>query len=440
MDTRPEHTPTSETLTGDPKERFIPIDRTAIFERLLSSGVWGAHEVDEARIVLSYIARVRQQDSCLSLDRLAHLYDPFNPDDETINSTEADAETRVMLLGDLVGELKKLFEGANYSSIDEKQLEKILAESSPEGVSVDVDLTDFDFTLLYSRGETTEKRERRSLETFFMKKEFEIDLYRRFVMAIKLKPDDIRLKEIMKKEDIGLQKAEKRLAKMRADLPKGATSDKIYIKMFKYIPRQDLEMLFPNTKIKLKYWDKVRLWITAGGTTVFGVVTTVLKVLTAAALSPFFLLMVFFGLGGVVFRQVMNLVNTRNKYMMQLAQNLYFHNLANNQSVLALLIDEAEEENIKEEMLLYTSLLKGSQTHGQLQRAKADIERFLAHYWNVKIDFDVDDALQRLREDGLVADQGGNLLKPLPLADAKALLTARWAASLDTGMAKAIAA
>lgn len=199
-------------------------------------------------------------------------------------------------------------------------------------------------------------------------------------------------------------------------------------------------MLFPNTKIKLKYWDKVRLWITAGGTTVFGVVTTVLKVLTAAALSPFFLLMVFFGLGGVVFRQVMNLVNTRNKYMMQLAQNLYFHNLANNQSVLALLIDEAEEENIKEEMLLYTSLLKGSQTHGQLQRAKADIERFLAHYWNVKIDFDVDDALQRLREDGLVADQGGNLLKPLPLADAKALLTARWAASLDTGMAKAIAA
>ncbi|MDX2263859.1 MAG: TMEM143 family protein [Hyphomicrobiales bacterium] len=439
MDTIVEHSPAAADMATETKERFIPVDRDEILEKLLDCGIWPDHETSRARTVLTMIARLRQQDSCLTMDRMSSLYDPFNPDDETVNTAAPDQERRAAQLAELIGELRKLFEGANYASINEKQLEKILAESSPAGVSVDVDLTDFDFTLLYSRGQTTETRERRDWDTFFLKKEFEVDLYRRFVMAIKLKPDDVRLKEIMQKEEIGLQKAEKRLARMRADLPKGATADKIYIKMFKYIPRQDLEMLFPNTKIKLKYWDKVRLWITAGGTTLFGVVTTVVKIVTAVALSPVFVFMAFFGLGGVIFRQFMNLMNTRTKYMMQLAQNLYFHNLANNQSVIALLIDEAEEENIKEEMLLYTSLLKGSQTHGQLTRAKADIERFLEHYWGVKIDFDVHDALDRLREDGLVTEHGGGLLKVMPLDDAIVYLKDRWAASLNGLPAKAAA-
>jgi hypothetical protein len=430
-----EHSPAAADMATEVKERFIPVDRDAIFETLLSSGVWAAHEIAEARTVLTYIGRLRQLDSSAKLDRLTTLYDHFNPDDETVNTEEKNAEERSAQLDALIAELKKLFQGANFSSISEKELETILAESSPEGVTVDVDLTDFDFTLLYARGETTEKRELRKLSTFFLKKEYEIEIYRRFVMAVKLKPGHVRLKEIMEKEELGLQKAEKRLAKMRADLPKGATDEKIYIKLFKYIPRQDLEMLFPNTKIKLGYWDKMRLMITAGGTTVFGIVTTALKILTAAALSPVFIIMAVFGLGGVIFRQIMNLINTRNKYMMQLAQNLYFHSLANNQSVLALLIDEGEEEHIKEEMLLYTSLLKGLQTPGQLARAKADIERFLHHYWGVKIDFDVYDALERLREDGLVTEIGGQMYKAMPLADAKEFLRGRWMNSLSEATA-----
>ncbi len=412
-------------------ERFIPVDRHEIHDKLLSSGIWAPHEQRDAQTVLSYIARLRQQDSLINLDELSTLYDDFNPDDETVNDPAREAEDKTEKLKLLTLRLRALFESANFTSINEQQLEKILKEASPSGVEVDVDLTEFDLTILYFRGDSKDIRSRRDWDTFFLEKTYVVDVFRRFVMAVKLKSAESRIAEIMEKEGISRKKAEKRLKKLRASLPKGVSSDKIYIKMFKYIPQQDLEMLFPNTKIKLRYWDKVRLWITAGGGTAAGVFTTATKVLATAALSPILLAMALFGLIGVIFRQVMNLINTRTKYMMQLAQNLYFHNLANNQSVLALLIDEAEEENIKEEILLYTALLKGSQTPGQLQRAKLDVEAFLKAHWNVIVDFDVHDAFRRLREDGLVSGDPDGIITVMPLAEAKNHLWERWVGLLN---------
>jgi hypothetical protein len=119
--------------------------------------------------------------------------------------------------------------------------------------------------------------------------------------------------------------------------------------------------------------------------------------------------------------------------MMQLAQNLYFHSLANNQSVLAYLIDEAEEENIKEEMLLYTSLLKGARAPGQLERAALDIEAFLLHHWGVKVDMDIRDAEQRLRDTGLVSTGPDGLLDVMPLPQARGHLMRLWSQSLERG-------
>ncbi len=431
-----QHETASEEITAmkparTSSERFIPIDRHDIHERLLNSGIWAPNEQRDAQTVLNYIARLRQQDSLINLDELTSLYDAFNPDDETINDPSKSGDDTGEKLEALTRRLRSLFESANFTSINEEQLEKILREASPSGVEVDVDLTEFDLTILYYRGDSKDIRSRRDWDTFFLEKTYVVDIFRRFVMAVKLKSVEKRIAEIMKKEGITRAKAEKKLKKLRASLPKGVSTDKIYIKMFKYIPQQDLEMLFPNTQIKLRYWDKVRLWITAGGGTAAGVFTTATKVLATAALSPILLAMALFGLIGVIFRQVMNLINTRNKYMMQLAQNLYFHNLANNQSVLALLIDEAEEENIKEEILLYTALLKGSQTPGQLQRAKLDVEAFLKAHWNVSVDFDVHDAYKRLSEDGLVSGDPDGVLSVMPLLEAKNYLWERWVGLLN---------
>jgi hypothetical protein len=81
-------------------------------------------------------------------------------------------------------------------------------------------------------------------------------------------------------------------------------------------------MLFPNTRIAFRPFDKLRLFVTAAG-----VMETATKLL--AATNPLTLAVAIAGLSAVIF-QVMGFFNTRNRYMMVLAQNLYFCSLANN--------------------------------------------------------------------------------------------------------------
>ena len=64
------------------------------------------------------------------------------------------------------------------------------------------------------------------------------------------------------------------------------------------------------------------------------------------------------GLGGIAFRQTVNFMNQKQRYMVVMAQNLYFHAMADNRGVMIKLADRAAEEDIKEEMLLYTVLAK----------------------------------------------------------------------------------
>lgn len=110
-------------------------------------------------------------------------------------------------------------------------------------------------------------------------------------------------------------------------------------------------MLFPNTRISFRPFDKLKLCVTAGGGTAAGVAGTATKIL--AATNPFALAIALAGLSAVIFRQVMGFFNTRNRYMMMLAQNLYFCSLANNRGALTLIVDSAEEEDVKEDMLPY---------------------------------------------------------------------------------------
>jgi len=133
----------------------------------------------------------------------------------------------------------------------------------------------------------------------------------------------------------------------------------------------------------------------------------------------------------VFFRQVMNFFNTRNKYMMQLAQNLYFQSLSNNRGALTLLIDRAEEEDIKEDILLYSLLLKAKVYRHEIDDAKEAIEQFLLKEFDVKVGYDMPDAISRLSRDGLLREMPDGELRALPLPEALNYLRERWSDALD---------
>lgn len=88
------------------------------------------------------------------------------------------------------------------------------------------------------------------------------------------------------------------------------------------------------------------------------------------------------------------------------------------------LIDTAEEEEFKEALLAYLFLAQNEA--GLTRRALDDaVELWLEKDWDCAIDFEVDDALDKLERWGLVQHQG-NRLTALPLAEAKACLDHTW--------------
>jgi hypothetical protein len=101
-----------------------------------------------------------------------------------------------------------------------------LSETSPGGVEVEVDLTEFDLMLLYARGESTSTKDVRDWTTFFLKKQVNFEVYKRLLMVVKFKPDVVRLEELRQKHLGDEKKARKALKKLRSSLPKDARPTK----------------------------------------------------------------------------------------------------------------------------------------------------------------------------------------------------------------------
>jgi hypothetical protein len=217
--------------------------------------------------------------------------------------------------------------------------------------------------------------------------------------------------------------------KRREHLPTGVSSGKIYVKVFKRIPQVDLEMLFPNTRISFRPFDKLKLCVTAGGGTAAGVAGTATKIL--AATNPLTLAVALVGLSAVIFRQVMGFFNTRNRYMMMLAQNLYFCSLANNHGALTLIADSAEEEDLKEDMLLYAFLARSPSHRDALPALRVEISDFLRERCGADVYYDAEDALRRLKVDGLVSVASDGTITAIAPEEARAHLDRLWDRLLD---------
>jgi hypothetical protein len=248
-------------------------------------------------------------------------------------------------------------------------------------------------------------------------------------LLFKLKPFDVRVQEVMRDRKIERKEAERIVRQLRGLLPATVTSDCIYIKLFKNMPRSDVEMIFPNTKVRFRLFDKIKFGVSAGGGVGMGVFGTFSKL--AMLTNPYTLAGAVAGLGGIALRQATNFLNQRTRYMVVLAQNLYFHAMADNRGVMTLLADRAAEEDLKEEMLLYSVLAKEQVNIANLRQVDEAIEGYLASTFKIDVDFDVDDALGRLKQEGVVTELPDGTLETLPPHEAALHIDKLWDACLD---------
>ena len=125
----------------------------------------------------------------------------------------------------------------------------------------------------------------------------------------------------------------------------------VYIKLFKNIPQQDIDMLLPATRFRLTLLDRGKIILP----TLSGIAIAVYKIVQGALLVAFaglYGVLAVLGLvGGTVgygVKSFLGYLRTKEKYQLSLTRSLYFQNLDNNAGVLYRLLDEAEEQECLE--------------------------------------------------------------------------------------------
>jgi len=301
----------------------------------------------------------------------------------------------------LIDVLTEVVLAANYKAVRQEDLDKAMEEESLFNIRLNVDFNDFEQILFYRRGESRRTAKARK---WYSWKETDIEFtnYDRVLVYVKFKSEDyFRGRD---PEDLFFKP--------------GTTM----IKLFRNIPKADLEMLFPNTEVAMRVQDKIMIGVPAA---VSGVTVLVTKlgstVLLLGALFSFWLgfrhepvfidqtALIALGLGmasvgAYLWKQFNAFRNRKIKFMKVLADNLYFKNLDNNAGVFHRLIDAAEEAETKEAMLAYFFLVTSDEP---LTRKQLDerIEDWLRSYGSQQCDFEIEDALEKLKGFGLIEDQ-----------------------------------
>lgn len=403
------------------KARFIPYSRSDIVRLLVAEEQLNKEDSQKLKEVCDLLMHVYHYTFHQSLETLKDCYAPVNPDADTYTVFPTNKVQLQEKEKELFSALDSLLDKANFEKVTDQDLALSMAESSLFQIKLNVDFDDFEQVLFFRRGESIRQE---TLVSMFglRKKEVEFINYDRVVVIVKFKPQTY----------FDQQKRGQLYFKPGSTI----------IKYFRNIPRCDLEMLFPNTEVRMKPIDKVIIAVPAA---VGGAIMLVTKLgstlLLSGALIAFWLgmrhdpvelnqtnllaLAVGFGtLGAFLWKQFTNFKNRKIRFMKTLADNLYFKNLDNNIGVFHRLIDAAEEEECKEAMLAYYFLL----TSKQPLTAKIldqQVENWFQSSLHHPLDFEVDDALNKLLTLGL-ASSTANQYSAVSLDKARHLLDEKW--------------
>ena len=422
-----------------PLERFIPFrkcDIVTLCEELLDN------QRTTFRSFSSLLINRIHYQYHEQLERLKESYNHFDPNKDTRDLIPPDASKRKQSQKVFSSDFAHLLDAANFEKVTDEDLAAALKEESLFKVRLAVSFEDFEDVVFYRRGESVKTE---TLRYFFglRKKQVSFTNYDKVAVYITFK-DEAYFKE-------------------KGQIPSTFKPGSTIVKLFQNVPKADLEMLFPNSEVRMRPLDKL---IISASAAVGGTVVLVTKLGASLLLMASFLAfwlglkdeeveltkqsLITFGIGmGVfgsfVFKEWTKFKNRKIRFMKALSDNLYFKNLDNNAGVFHTLIDAAEEEDCKEALLAYAFLLKcreSSSTENatdSLSRSEVEIaaggmslatldnaiETYFLEELDCALDFDVTDAIEKLVTMELVEKQG-DIFIALPLERALKTLDDYW--------------
>lgn len=432
------------------REHAIPLRKPELIRLLLHQPGCGSPEEEfHFRQLCRLIEAILHFEFHQRLERIKELYTPFDPDTATVYPISGSSESAYGLatsgfhshrssvpplapgtarptsqIGDsghggpsepssrqsppqekLLKELRALLERGNFIRLDRSVLEQAMERPGRWGLNFEVNFDLFETLELYARGNSVEK-EKRPARWFGLipEKEVEVAVYERLLLVVRFCSD--------------------------ADVPPFVDKDCVYIKLFKDVPKDDLEMLIPGTQVRIRPLDSPKI----GLPLLLGVLTCLWKLVMGAAVtvaSGIAGMLAWLGLIGAPVsygvRSYFGYVSTRQKYQLTVTECLFFQNLDNNLGAVAHLIDEAEEQEFRETLLSWFFLWRFAGEQGWTADQLDDrIEEYLKREAHLKVDFEIEDALDKLERYGLAEHDCQGAWRAVPLLTACARLDACW--------------
>jgi hypothetical protein len=185
-------------------------------------------------------------------------------------------------------------------------------------------------------------------------------------------------------------------------------------------------MLLPGARVQIPkmQWYKLGGSIVGGlGFIAYKIVMDLAQILTFAVTAVWGPIVALLGYG---YKQYAGYQKTRQTYHLQLNQSLYYQNLDNNAGVLFHVLDEAEEQECREAILAYYYLWryagdKGWRAPDLDDYVEMDLERLV----NLKVDFEIEDALAKLERLHLV-EKADDRYRAVPLQRGLEILDDKW--------------
>ena len=386
------------------RERFLPVKEDAILRKILADSDCSEEQQKQFCMFLDMVRARFHFEFVDEINSLKRLYDPFDPDRDTQLLEELSEEGREEAFSELRRRYEKLLHSGNYVKLTREQLLACMESRNELGLSVRVNLDDYEVLDVFYRGIRAAQQSYRTWKTYFLQRTVPVRMFSRVAILVR-----------------------------RRHAPKGnePARDVVLMKLFKDIVLEDLKMTSPEVRVQMKLFDKLKV----GGTVAGGLAHPIIKLFTAAIISPVVVFLIVAGFVGAFFKGVFSFLTSKTKYMQTLSSSLYYKNLANNVSALTRLVDAAEAEEIKELLLAYYILSSERDESFTMEELDARVEAWLREHFDLPhVDFEVDDAVRKLVDKDLVelreetAEDGATrrVLKALDLPTALDRLDQWW--------------
>ncbi|HEY7158763.1 MAG TPA: DUF3754 domain-containing protein [Gemmataceae bacterium] len=385
------------------REHFIPLRKSDLIELLCRDKKLPDAERETFRQFCVLVSAVFHFEYLKQLEGLKDAYAPFDPDADTKSLQPISAEERSKNEEQLFGKFTALMERANFKRLTREELQRALDEvATVSGVSTHVDLGMFERLELFVRGDVMGRAYRRSWKKLWRKEEIHVPLYQRLVLIVKLRP--------------------------HKRLDRDVDTSRVYLKIFKDIPKMDHDMLLPGARVRFSKLDRALIIypLAAGiGLTLYNIGAG-LFVSSVAAASSLLTWGIAGAIGGYGYKSYHSYQVKKQDYSLRLTKNLYYKSLDNNTGVLMRLLDEAEEQECRETFLAYFCLWKYAPPQGWTAEQLDDyVELYLEGNAGLKVDFEIGDALAKLERLKIVR-KVGDVYHVEPLNKALEMLDWTW--------------